>query len=327
VDKLEETKHQFVSQTLSKWVVSNTAYDDQGKLPCDNDTRINILKDISKWVHDISGHAQRFLWLTGDPGSGKSAITASVTRECKDENILWAQFFINHNLSNTTNPASYFPSIAQQLANRLSKVARPIHDVLKEKPSLIDNISQIQAGNLFVKSLKVASSTDRSKPVIIIIDALDETDTTRLRTTAGIFSQALINIPSNMKVFISTRTEDDIRKQFSPTLAAGSVKHVHLDISAESSIQDISTFLERNIRKIVEENGLDDVKWPRKERMGRLCDCASGLFIWAVTVVKFVWVQIKAYGKECLEDVLNELDKKGMEDINVLYSTILWLTH
>jgi hypothetical protein len=56
------------------------------------DTYINILMDIMNWVHDISDNLQIFLWLTGDPGSGKSAIT---TQECKDENILWAQFFIN----------------------------------------------------------------------------------------------------------------------------------------------------------------------------------------------------------------------------------------
>jgi hypothetical protein len=202
-----------------------------------------------------------------------------------------------------------------------------MHDALKEKPSLIDDISQLQAGKLFVNSLEDASLTDCSKPVVVIIDALDETDTNRLRTTAEIFFQALTHLPCNVKVFISSRAEDDIRKLFSRVFCVDRVKHIHLDTSAESSIQDVSTYLERNIGKIVKRNELNVVEWPGKEHMGRLCGRASGLFIWAVTVMKFIQDQVEEYGKECLEDVLNQLGEEGMEDINVLYGTILQLTH
>jgi len=76
--KQEEARHQFLSQVLSKRVVANTAYDDQGKRPCDSDTRIDVLADIRQWASDISEHACSFLWLTGKPGCGKSAVTASV---------------------------------------------------------------------------------------------------------------------------------------------------------------------------------------------------------------------------------------------------------
>jgi DNA replication protein DnaC len=170
--KKAEARRQFLSQILSKRAVSNTAYDDQGKNPCDSDTRIDILAEIKKWVYDISDGAQSFLWLTGDPGSGKSAITASVARECNNADILWAQFFINRNIGNTTNPASYFPSIARQLADRSPDVATSVYGALKGQPSLMDDISERQAGKLFVDSLKVASSTDISKPVVVIIDGL-----------------------------------------------------------------------------------------------------------------------------------------------------------
>jgi WD40 repeat protein len=320
-------QEQFLSQMLAKRVVSGTAYDDQGKRPCDSDTRIDILLDINNWVHDISDSAQRFLWLTGDPGSGKSAITASVARECKDENILWAQFFINRNHGNTTNPASYFPSIARQLAARNPAVALVIHDALKAQPSLMDDITQQQAGKIFVDSIGVASSTDPLKPVVIIIDALDETEATRLRDTAAIFSRALTDLPCNAKVFISSRTEDDIRKPFSDTFHVNQVKRIHLDTSDESSIRDVSTYLVRNMGDIVEEYSLDVVEWPGEVRLRGLCDNASGLFIWAETAVKFVKDQVGAYGTECLDEVLNMLNVDGMGDINVLYSTILDLTH
>ncbi|KIM76826.1 hypothetical protein PILCRDRAFT_77428, partial [Piloderma croceum F 1598] len=157
---------------------------------CDSDTRIDVLKDISRLVHAITCDAQSFLWLTGDPGSEKSAITASIARQCKDNGVLWAQFFINRSIGNTTNPASYFPSIARQMADYSPDVALALHDALKERPSLMDDISQLQAGKLFVEAIRVASSANPSKSVVVIIDGLDETDIIRLRCTAEIFSQA-----------------------------------------------------------------------------------------------------------------------------------------
>jgi hypothetical protein len=320
-------RHDFISRMLSTRAVANTAYDEQGKRPCDSDTRVEILADIDNWVYDISDGSQCFLWLTGDPGSGKSAITASITRKCKDDGILWAQFFINRNIGSTTNPASYFPSIARQLADHNPDVALAIHDALRLQPSLMDDISHAQAGKLFVDSIKVASTIDLSRPVVVILDGLDETDTARLSETARIFSNAVLDLPNNAKVFISSRTEDDIRKPFSATFHSNRVKHIHLDTSADSSVRDVSTYLVRSIADIVNHNDLDRLQWPGDERVLGLCEQASGLFIWAVTVVKFIQDQIETNGSECLDEVLNELNARGMGDINALYSAILQRTH
>jgi WD40 repeat protein len=310
--------------------VGKVTYNEQGKQLCDEDTRIDILADIRTWVYDTSGSSQSFLWLTGDPGSGKSAITASVARECKKDGILWAQFFINRNNADTTDPKSYFPSIARQLADHVpdSDVALAIHKALKANPLLVDDISSEQASGLFLDAIEVASKLDPKKPVVVVIDGLDETSRPRLRFTADIFSKlfAKINQP-NAKVFISSRTEDEIQKPFSKAFDVKHVKHIHLDTSAESSIRDVSTFLGRRIGEIVEQNDMNWEEWPGKERMQALCVRASGLFIWAATVMKFFQEQINALGRECLDDLLNALSVQGMGDINVLYSTILQIVY
>jgi DNA replication protein DnaC len=118
---LVEQRRRHLDETLNpKIALRNTAYDDQGKLPCDKDTRVEILADITNWVNDVSPKSQNFFWMTGDPGCGKSAIAASLARYCKDEGVLWAQFFINRNNEATTNPRVYFPSIARQMAKHSS---------------------------------------------------------------------------------------------------------------------------------------------------------------------------------------------------------------
>jgi len=325
--KQAEVRRAFLEKTLDRGVVANPTYDKQGKNPCDEGTRIAELANLRKWLTSISSGSQNFLWLTGDPGCGKSAITASIARDCKDNGTLWAQFFINRNNRETTDPNSYFPTIARQLADRSPGVQRVIYDRLSEKRSLMDCISSQQAAKLFVDALGVASKLDQTQPVLVIIDGLDETDRKHLNDTAVIFSclfKDLTRYP-NVKVFISSRTEDDIRNPFARNLKVNYVKHIHLDTVA--SLGDVSSFLRRKVAHIVERNDLNWETWPGEERMFMLATRASGLFIWAVTVAKFLQEQIDEYGTQFLEEILDALTGEALQDINTLYGLILRVTH
>ncbi|KZP32073.1 hypothetical protein FIBSPDRAFT_813113, partial [Athelia psychrophila] len=119
--------------------VMDPTYVHQGKRPCDEETRVEVLAEIMEWRNDNSGESQAFLWLTGEPGAGKSAITASIARACKDDGMLWAQFFINRNNVETTDPSLFFPTIARQFIDHSAHpdVAIAIAEALKNQPSLM----------------------------------------------------------------------------------------------------------------------------------------------------------------------------------------------
>jgi hypothetical protein len=85
--------------------------------------------------------------------------------------------------------------------------------------------------------------------------------------------------------------------------------------------------LAKRIGEIVEKNDLNWEEWPGMERMEVLCIRASGLFIWAATVVKFFQEQINALGRECLNDLLDAVSTDGMDDINSLYGAILRIVY
>jgi NACHT domain. len=318
-----DEKWQFLTSTLSSHAIDRVSYVDQNKRPCDDGTRMEILDEIRKWSCDVSDDSQRLLWLTGIPGAGKSAITASFARELNDAGCLWAQFFINRNDARTLKPATIFPSIALQLANHCHSIAEQLHDVLHAKRSLVDDISDEQAQKLFVEAMAVASSLSPSQPVVVVIDALDESDTTRLCSTAKIFGRLAAHLPHNAKLFISSRPENDILNAFQSEC----VKRVDLSTSAPSSIRDVTLFLSNGMRRIVEDCDLDDVAWPGDETLQLLSEQASGLFIWAATAVTFIRDQIYDQGKECLDDVMHQLSAEGMEDINKLYHGILETTY
>ena len=59
------------------------------------------------------------------------------------------------------------------------------------------------------------------------------------------------------------------------------MKHVHLDTSDPSCIEDVSKYLSRKIGKLAEDENLDLEIWPERERFEMLCDelqdCSFGL--------------------------------------------------
>lgn len=327
--QLENERRQFLDRTLYRYALRDTGYDRQGKDPCDPETRVEILATIKEWVNDLSETNRNYFWLTGDPGSGKSAITASFARECKDAGVLWAQFFINRNNESTTDPQFYFPTIACQMAEHIADptVTVAIHDILRTKESLLDKLTVEQALEFFVKVVQVACDLDKSKPVAIIFDGLDETSRDHLKATATVFSKLFTKLERyNAKVFISSRTDDEITRPFYGSLQKDSkhVKHLHLD-TAESR-KDVEMYLRRNLEDLVTTWALDWNQWPGDARFQKLCDQAGGLFVWAVTVVKFFRGQLEKHGRERRNRILDVFSEKGMGDVNNLYGIILEMT-
>jgi hypothetical protein len=308
-------------RTLSPRIAANTSYVDQKKGFCYPGTRAQILADIKDWASNVSEDTPRCLWLTGVPGAGKSSITATIARDFKDSGPLWAQFFISRIHNSTTNPDNIFPSIADQLAKKCPGAKHAICDALEQTPSLVDTISDDQGEMLFLKPIQVAANLNPSKPILFVIDALDECDAEYRRIT-NILSKVIAKLPRNAKVLISSRPEEGIRAHLSPMLDAKYATRIDLDTSTPSSILDVAMFLREQIKEIVSNEGLER-EWPGEEEMEGLCVKASGLFIWAVTATKFIRAQIDADGSECLDDVLDELNTKGMGDINALYHIIL----
>jgi hypothetical protein len=118
-----------------------------------------------------------------------------------------------------------------------------------------------------------------------------------------------------------------IRRSFSQANHTDYMKLVHLNTAAVSSIQDVSTFLTKQIGKIVEKHDLNWKQWSGAERMQTLCIRASSIAIWAITSTKFIQEQINTSGKEGLNELLDALRSEGLGDINVLYDTILNITY
>ncbi|KAG6919867.1 hypothetical protein DXG01_015575 [Tephrocybe rancida] len=307
----EHNRKTFLQQCLHAEAVATFTYAQQKKVPCVRGTRTDIFADIRRWIDDISDTSPNFLWLTGDPGCGKSSIAASVVQECLDRGILLAQLFINRAAVETMDPKWYFYTIAHQLCAHSEDLEREIYSQMKDYKIHTSNINRIQSQRLFMQPLRKGSSLDRSSPLVVVIDGLDETESSGLKGTATIFAELFdaFNLRyRNVKVLISSRLEDSIQQAFTAPKVARYIQHMHLDMS--QSFEDVSEYIRSRLTEILEEHGLDPETCVGTERIGTLAKMASGLFLRADAIVKIIHRHLTTHGSEGLTEVLDTLPAK-----------------
>ncbi|KAG6914547.1 hypothetical protein DXG01_016677 [Tephrocybe rancida] len=264
--RLEQNKRcVFLASRLDPYVMKNAL---KPPLPCYEGTRKRVLNDIMSWIHDIpptilpssrlkvplwvvgTHHkhssripTQNFLWLTGEKCCGKSAVAASIVQYCRLHHILGGIIWIEP----STNPDSYFPTIALQIVQLFRKVSpgqNAIHqhlfDTLNDDPKLVHYVSARQADKFFVEIVKTASAFMAGNPLVIIIDGLDKVSGDRLQETVAIFSSlfAAFSSFSNVKIMICSGSN----------IAAPDSKHIrHLVLERTEPYEDVSLFLHSHL--------------------------------------------------------------------------------
>ncbi|KAG6895018.1 hypothetical protein C0993_010308, partial [Termitomyces sp. T159_Od127] len=283
----EQEQKRFIDESLRPCTIQDSTYTAQKKQPCDPNTRMEILKEIEDWIDNHSEvSSKNFLWLVGPPGCGKSAIIASIAEKCKSQRILGAQFFINRNNHDTTNPNCYFPTVARELARRSNSIERRLYDTLKGQIHSV--ATPEEAAKLFIDMVGTVASRDPTNPVVILFDGLDETRRESLGDTAKIFSQLFTRFHKfpNVKILISSRPEDAILKSFNHSPDKGYIELL-LRTDDPTCLRDVKTFLTQRLTMIAARHSLSSSGWPDVGDVEKLAIQASGLFIWAVTAFNY----------------------------------------
>src|SRR5258708_21214833 len=109
-------------------------------------------------------------WVNGLAGIGKSTIARTVAEDAKDLNLLGASFFFSRQEKELSDADLFIPTIAYQLAESHPKVRPAVIKVLLRDPNIFKKSFTTQFKELIIEPLCKITS----KPVIIVVDALDE---------------------------------------------------------------------------------------------------------------------------------------------------------
>ena len=147
-----------------------------------------------------------------------------------------------------------------------------------------------QMEKLLLGPLSTATETPNA-PLLIIVDALDECDDESLVSElVTLFAILPRNTPLPLRLLITSRSEPWLYSRFRrPDV---STLTLHLGIHAFDAEADIRLFLRRALDDTYDQHiqVMRNVPrpWPSSDELERIVKKADGLFVFALTVVKFV---------------------------------------
>ena len=264
---------------------------------CHPNTRTAILKDIISWFQDGDIETQA-LWLHGPAGAGKTAIAHSIAEISQAEGQLAAGFFFSRTAAGRNHDKCLIATIAYQITQSIPEARSFIEEATTKDPMIFKKSLSSQIRHLIVHPLKrmLAEPHTSSFPMLIVIDGLDECSPVESQTNILTVIHAAFNqISFPFRVLISSRAEPSIRDVFDSELA-DSTHRISLDDKYEPD-QDIALYLRGKFSEVLHKHrrnrGMSSLllPWPSEEAIQTLVKKASGQFIYAATVIRYVDVR------------------------------------
>ncbi|KAK0473095.1 hypothetical protein IW261DRAFT_718766, partial [Armillaria novae-zelandiae] len=283
------------------------------KSKCMQGTRVATINEMVSWIAQCDG---KVMWCNGLAGTGKSSLMGTLhdllTTNIGGRSRLAA--FIRYDRLEYSRAGRLIPSIAYSLGMFDERIGMAISQVIQSSRT-VATISDpsVQFQLLLRDPLEGIPELLNEGPLVVIIDGLDECDASvdMLAVLAEGFGP---NLPF-MRLIVSSRRIHRLDTVF----MGRHIYPLHLDTSSEHVNLDIQFYLEREFATIDDDTFQKRCK--ELNAVNELATRASGLFIWAATVAKFVcgWP-----GTSRLEAVLaTDTPVDATKALTILYRTAL----
>jgi hypothetical protein len=264
--------------TLNACCVPKMRYDTAAQ--CLPGTCEDILQKIMDWINDISD-TRRLLFLTGEAGTGKSAIAFTIAKWFDELHRLGSIFCFDRAHRNR-DPMQLFSSIARDLADHIPEMKKALSAAITNNQSILSSVDiRLQFEKLL---LQPTTKLVHTGPIIVIIDALDDSpygDIFEWHTLLSVLFENAAKLPHNFRVLVTSRPNKDIiatverhSKHIYPVLIDG--------IAQDSNIQDIERYVRHTLQN--DQHTFGDFESVCRQ----LCHSSQGIFQWAVTACRFI---------------------------------------
>ena len=152
--------------------------------------------------------------LTAGPGIGKSVLSAKVCQDYSKRGKLAGRHFCDFRKSNYSKPSNILESLASQMCDNVDGFRKKLTEILGRNPS------QESLSDAFTVLLnEPLHALDRREPMLIVVDALDESKTDDKSEFLELISDEFPDLPKWIKILITSRPELQVKKKlehFSP---------------------------------------------------------------------------------------------------------------
>ena len=282
------------------------------------------------WALNPSPQTAPIMWLKGGAGAGRTSIARTIAQLCdSNHSRLAASFFFKGNDPLRSKVDSVIPTLALQIAAANPTWKRVIEESLAHDPLLLEEKSKdTQFSTLIHRPLHMTYSAGPMTPLIIVVDALDECDDyNRLHAMLHAMTNVLRQ-PSPIRLLLTSRPESPVVLFFrcTPSLI---YKEIELKADEEAN-EDVLFFLDQEFHRIRSKHSdifLEMGEWPSPHDIDWIAYKASGHFIYAATVIRFIdddWenpADALDYIRGC--SPCSNQSRRPLDELDELYLTIL----
>jgi WD40 repeat protein len=278
-----------------------------------------LFEIIDDWLHHSD---QRFFILTGEPGVGKSSITARLT-QVRPENIAAYHFCTADNVG-TITPNTILRSLAAHLGESLPKYGEALANTIKPHQVSVNihqQVGKVDAGAKVVGVVinhVVASNPEEEMeillraplaaleppktPTFILIDSLDEAMTYQGQPTMIHILAKANDLPSWVRFICTTRPAGVVLSYFKPFAP------YLLEAESQANVADVERYVAYRLSQATMQKRLQAAPVTHLELTERLILLADGNFLYS----KILLNDIEA-GQQSLDSL--EVLPRSMDEI------------
>ena len=301
------------------------SYENQRHRQCLDDTRVDLLREITGWA--TSKSHQYIFWLKGRAGTGKSTVALTIAQTLDKQGVPLASFFFKRGGGDLARSRKVISTLAYQLAVRSRPLGSFICEALRENPGLGNSasVSQQYEKLLLRPFQKAQESTTQSTSFIVVLDALDECDDFNdVRLLLRLLGDTKNMADLGLRVLVTSRPEVPIRLGFSNMRHIAYQELALHDVPRAIVDQDIKTFVAHELAQIKTERNLPN-SWPGDDKIRTITTRADGLFIYAATVCRYVNGPRQVSASVRLEQICQEsrAKHKSTQALDEMYLLVL----
>ncbi|OAX35139.1 WD40 repeat-like protein [Rhizopogon vinicolor AM-OR11-026] len=280
-DVMQQFRHIVTLDVVMRTAEDDIAYATGAGLDaskfCLQDTRKGLLTEIKSWIRSTGEDIPRVLWLSGTAGQGKSAIAHTIAGWANELGCVGACFCFDRTQVADRRHEKIFPTIACDLADRHATMRRALLSALRHDHNGLGKSGNVKLQwQMLVKRPIVIGSTLVSVPILVVIDALDESGDAHSREE--ILHVLASKLPENLYILVTSRPLEDIRSILG---TASGVRHISMnDIPAVSTEHDIHLYVSTRLADPCYI--FDDVHFKM------LAQKSEGLFEWARLACEYI---------------------------------------
>ncbi|KAJ3561272.1 hypothetical protein NP233_g10295 [Leucocoprinus birnbaumii] len=258
---------------------------------CMEGTRIDVQSNVNAAIDDIEGG--NVIWIRGFPGVGKSALASTIIAQRLKRGQLVSYFVFDRAKSTVTTRnlwcrvmwdfACRYPSIRRYLLERLDS-----QGIDMDTPNIPVLFSSLVVDPL-LDALQELNAVSHGQLIVVVIDAVDEcggVDGHRSPDRKALLHTIAkwhVSLPTNMKLVITSRPEDDIERSISSISIPVDILH-----NTDETSNDIHRYLLHRLGEIAEPySDCLSPDWCRRTAKD-LAERASGIFVWATSAASFL---------------------------------------